>query len=64
MPTPSRRIPAPRAAPATATLEDSDGTVCAHCSVGVGTGDIQLSSTSIGAGDTVSISSLTYAAPS
>jgi hypothetical protein len=49
---------------ATATLEDSDGTVCAHCSVGVGTGDIQLSSTTIGAGDTVSISSLTYAAPS
>ena len=51
---------------ATATLEDSDAAICAHCSVTAtgGGGDITLSSVTIGAGDTVSMTSLTYAAPS
>jgi hypothetical protein len=49
---------------ATATLEDDSATVCAHCSVTVsgGGGDIIISSTTIGATDTVACSSLTYAA--
>jgi hypothetical protein len=51
---------------ATATLQTSADTICVHCSVTAtgGGGDITLSSVTIGAGDTVSISSLTYAAPS
>ncbi len=51
---------------ATATIEDSDGNVCGHCSVTAtgGGGDITLSSVAIGAGDSVSMSALTYAAPS
>lgn len=49
---------------ATATLEDDSATVCAHCAVGTSGSDINLSSVTIGAGDTVSISSLTYTAPS
>lgn len=51
---------------ATATLEDDSSNIAAHCSVTAtgGGGDIELSSVSIGATDTVSISSLTYTAPS
>ena len=51
---------------ATATLQTSADAVCVHCSVTAtnGGGDITLSSVTIGAGDTVRISSLTYAAPS
>ena len=48
---------------ATATLEDDSATVVAHCAVGTSGSDINLSSVTIGAGDTVSISSLTYEAP-
>ena len=48
---------------ATATLEDDSTNIAAHCSVGTSGEDINLSSVSIGAGDTVSISSLTYEAP-
>ena len=49
----------------TATLEDSAGNVAAHCSVGATSSgeDIELSSTTIAANDTVSISALTYTAP-
>ena len=48
----------------TATLEDSAGTVCAHCTVSLaaGGGDIEASSLAIAATDTVSCSSLTYEA--
>jgi hypothetical protein len=46
-----------------ATLEDSAGTVCAHCAVGTSGSDINLSSLTVGAGDTVSVSALTYEAP-
>jgi hypothetical protein len=46
-----------------ATLEDSAGNVAAHCAVGTSGSDINLSSTTIGAGATVSMSSLTYTAP-
>lgn len=48
---------------ATATLEDDSSGIAAHCAVGTSGSDINLSSTSIGAGATVSISSLTYTAP-
>ena len=46
-----------------ATLEDSVGTVCAHCAVGTSGSDINLSSLSPQSGDTVSVSDLTYEAP-
>jgi hypothetical protein len=42
---------------------DSTNAVCFLGSVGVGTGDIQLSSVIVSAGQTVSVSSLTYTAP-
>ena len=48
-------------------IYDSDGTALVNGSVTATTdspqGDITLSSTTVGAGDTVSISSLTYSAP-
>lgn len=47
---------------ATATLETSGAVVKVHCGVAVSGSDIDLSSLSIGAGDTVSVSSLTYSA--
>lgn len=48
---------------ATATLETSGGTVVIHCAVGSSGSDINLSGgLVIGAGDTVSCSSLTYTA--
>lgn len=51
---------------AKATLENSAGTVKVNCSVTAtgGGGDIQLSSVVVSAGQTVSMSSLTYSAPS
>ena len=48
-------------------VEDSDGNVVFEGDVSsddAGTGSIQLSSTALGTGDTVSVSSLTYTAPS
>jgi hypothetical protein len=47
-----------------AQLKSSGATVICQCSVGTSGEDINLSSVVIGAGDTVSISSLTYSAPS
>ncbi len=46
-----------------ATLEDSDAEVMLTATVGVSASDIILSSTTIGAGDTVSVSSLTMTMP-
>lgn len=46
-----------------AELRDRDGTAIILCAVGTSGSDINLSSTTIGAGDTVSMSSLTYTAP-
>lgn len=49
---------------ATATLQTSADTVCVHCAVADSGSDINLSGgLTIGAGDTVSCSSLTYTAP-
>ena len=48
---------------ATATLQTSADTVCVHCAVSTSGSDINLSSLAVGAGDTVSVSSLTYTAP-
>lgn len=49
---------------ATATLQTSADTVCVHCAVAASGSDIDLSGgLTIGAGDTVSCSSLTYTAP-
>jgi hypothetical protein len=49
---------------ATATLETAAGTVCVHCAVAASGSDINLTGgLTIGAGDTVSCSSLTYSAP-
>lgn len=48
---------------AKAQLKTSGATAIVNCSVGTTGEDINLSSVSIGAGDTVSISSLTYTAP-
>lgn len=49
---------------ATATLQTSADTVCVHCAVAASGSDINLSGgLTIGAGDTVSCSSLTYTAP-
>jgi hypothetical protein len=48
---------------ATATLETSGGTVVVHCAVAASGSDINLTGgLTIGAGDTVSCSSLTYTA--
>lgn len=48
---------------ATATLQTSGGTVCVHCAVAASGSDINMSGgLTIGAGDTVSCSSLTYTA--
>jgi hypothetical protein len=44
-------------------IEDSDGTDVMYGAVGTSGSDINLSSTTIGVNDTVSISSLTYTAP-
>jgi hypothetical protein len=44
-------------------LKDRDGTAKIFGSVATSGGDINLSSLSVGAGDTVSVSSLTYSAP-
>ena len=46
-----------------ATLETSAAVVCAHCAVGTSGSDINLSSLDVTAGDTVSVSALTYTAP-
>lgn len=49
---------------ATATLETAGGTVIVHCAVAASGSDINMSGgLTIGAGDTVSCSSLTYSAP-
>jgi hypothetical protein len=49
---------------ATATLETSAGTVCVHCAVAASASDINMTGgLTVGAGDTVSCSSLTYTAP-
>jgi len=48
---------------AKAQLKTSGATAVVNCSVGTSGEDINLSSVSIGASDTVSISSLTYTAP-
>lgn len=49
---------------ATATLQTSGGTVCVHCAVAASSSDINMSGgLTVGAGDTVSCSSLTYSAP-
>ena len=48
---------------ATATLETSGGTVVVHCAVAASASDINMTGgLTIGAGDTVSCSSLTYTA--
>jgi hypothetical protein len=48
---------------ATATLETGAGTVIVHCAVAASGSDINLTGgLTIGAGDTVSCSSLTYTA--
>jgi hypothetical protein len=48
---------------AKAVLKDSDGNAKILCAVGTSGGDINLSTLTVIAGDTVSISSLTYTAP-
>jgi hypothetical protein len=48
---------------AKAQLKTSGGTAIVNCSVGTSGEDINLSSVSIGSGDTVSVTSLTYTAP-
>lgn len=48
---------------AKAALKTSGGTAIVFCAVGTSGSDINLTSLSIGVGDTVSISSLTYSAP-
>ena len=49
---------------ATATLQTSGGTVVVHCAVAASGSDINMTGgLTIGAGDTVSCSSLTYSAP-
>ena len=45
------------------TIEDSSSVIILNGSVGTSGADINLSSTTIGAGDAVSVSSLTYTAP-
>ena len=48
---------------AKARAKDSDGTDVFICAVGTSGSDINLSSLSVGVGDTVSVSALTYSAP-
>jgi len=49
---------------ATATLETAGGTVKVHCAVAASASDINMTGgLTVGAGDTVSCSSLTYSAP-
>ena len=49
---------------ANATLQTSGGTVVVHCAVAASSSDINMSGgLTVGAGDTVSCSSLTYSAP-
>lgn len=49
---------------AAATLQTSADTVCLHCAVAASASDINMSGgLTVGAGDTVSCSSLTYDAP-
>lgn len=48
---------------AKAQLKTSGGTAIVNCAVGTSGSDINLSSVTIGAPDTVAISSLTYTAP-
>jgi hypothetical protein len=49
---------------AAATLQTSADTVCVHCAVAAASSDINMSGgLTVGAGDTVSCSSLTYTAP-
>lgn len=49
---------------ATATLQTSGGTVVVHCAVAASASDINMTGgLTVGAGDTVSCSSLTYSAP-
>lgn len=48
---------------AKAELRDRDATAIVLCAVGTSGSDINLSSLTVGAGDTVSVSSLTYTAP-
>ena len=49
---------------ATATLQTSAGTVVVHCAVAASSSDINMTGgLTVGAGDTVSCSSLTYSAP-
>ena len=48
---------------AKAVLKTSGAAAVVNCAVGTSGSDINLSSVAIGAGDTVSLSSLTYAAP-
>jgi hypothetical protein len=49
---------------ATATLQTSADTVCVHCAVAASGSDINMTGgLTVGAGDTVSCSSLTYTAP-
>jgi hypothetical protein len=49
---------------ATATLETAGGTVKVHCAVAASGSDINMTGgLTVGAGDTVSCSSLTYSAP-
>ncbi len=49
---------------AAATLQTSADTVCVHCAVAASASDINMSGgLTVGAGDTVSCSSLTYTSP-
>jgi Ni2+-binding GTPase involved in maturation of urease and hydrogenase len=49
---------------AAATLQTSADTVCVHCAVAASASDINMTGgLTVGAGDTVSCSSLTYTAP-
>ena len=51
------------AAATVAKFKDSDGTEVLRCSVGIGSGDIQLSNNVIAVGETVAISALTVTVP-
>jgi hypothetical protein len=45
-----------------ATLGTSGGTIACHCAVAVSASDINMSSLTVGVGDTVAVSALTYTA--
>ena len=51
------------AAATVAKFKDSDGTEVLRCTVGIGSGDIQLSNNVIAVGETVAISALTVTVP-